>query len=207
MFAGIGGIELGLGAAGHHCDLLCEFDETAAKVLAARFPDVPLHSDVRTLRALPQTTELVAAGFPCQDLSQAGKTLGIEGARSGLVGEVFRLLRQRPTQFVLLENVPFMLRLARGRALDVIISELEDLGYRWAYRVVNTLAFGLPQRRERVFVLASRDEDPRDVLLADEVGEPERATEEDATCGFYWTEGVRGLGWAVNSIPTLKGAR
>jgi len=99
-----------------------------------------------------------------------------------------------------------MLQLSRGRAMEVIVASLEELGYKWAYRVTNTLAFGLPQRRERVFLLASLDEDPRDVLFADDAGEPEppKHTWRNA-CGFYWTEGIRGLGWAVNAIPTLKG--
>jgi DNA (cytosine-5)-methyltransferase 1 len=124
-----------------------------------------------------------------------------------LVGEVFRLLQSRRIPWVLLENVPFMLQLSRGRAMEVIVAEMERLGYRWAYRVVNSRAFGLPQRRERVIFLASLNEDPRDVLFADEAG----AIEDPAkplrrlACGFYWTEGIRGLGWAVDSVPTLKG--
>jgi DNA (cytosine-5)-methyltransferase 1 len=206
LFAGIGGIELGLDNAGHRTEFLCELDTGALAVLRKRFPDLDPHPDVTTLRALPSGIELLTAGFPCQDLSQAGNTVGIEGARSGLVGHVFRLLEQRRVPWVLIENVPFMLQLGRGKALDVILSELERLGYRWAYRVVNTLAFGLPQRRERVFLLASPQSDPRDVLLVDDAGEPEQIRPtRDRSFGFYWTEGIRGLGAAVDSIPTLKG--
>jgi DNA (cytosine-5)-methyltransferase 1 len=107
---------------------------------------------------------------------------------------------------VVLENVPFMLQLARGEALEVIVSALEELGYRWAYRVVDARAFGVPQRRRRVFLVASLVEDPRAVLFADERGEPpEEVRSPGSACGFYWTEGVRGLGWAVNAVPTLKG--
>ncbi len=207
LFAGIGGLELGLHRAGHTTDLLCEIEPGACSVLRARFPEIPLHDDVCTLRSLPRTTDLVVAGFPCQDLSQAGKTAGIEGSKSGLVGEVFRLLRCRRVPWVLLENVPFMLQLSRGRAMEVIVASLEALGYKWAYRVVNTQAFGLPQRRERVLMLASMDEDPRRVLFSDEApvsDDPEKDARRFA-CGFYWTEGVRGLGWAVDAVPTLKG--
>jgi DNA (cytosine-5)-methyltransferase 1 len=206
LFSGIGGIEVGLARAGHEALLLCELEPAARAVLERRFPDVPKHDDICTLRALPQGTELVVAGFPCQDLSQAGQTRGIAGARSGLVGEVFRLLRARPVPWLLLENVPFMLQLARGRALEVIVSALEDLGYKWAYRVVDARAFGLPQRRRRVFLVASLTDDPRSVLFADERGTPkEQVRDASSACGFYWTEGVRGLGWAVNAVPTLKG--
>lgn len=206
LFAGIGGIELGLSRAGHETLLLCEFDRVANEVLDARFPGLKRMIDVRDLRSLPTGTQLLVAGFPCQDLSQAGKTAGIEGARSGLVGEVFRLLQRKRVEWVLLENVSFMLQLGGGRALDLILNELERLGYKWAYRVVNSRAFGVPQRRERVYILASRTKDPRNVLFVDESGEPEdKRSFREVACGFYWTEGVRGLGWAIDSIPTLKG--
>lgn len=205
LFAGIGGLELGLGRAGHETTSLCEIDPAAAAVLRARFPAVEIMPDVTEYRDLPAGTELITAGFPCQDLSQAGKTRGIEGARSGLVGEVFRLLDTHDVPWVLLENVPFMLHLARGKALEVIIDVLEELGYKWAYRVVNSRAFGLPQRRERVYFLASRTEDPRGVLLADDAGaQSEPVWTPNVAAGFYWTEGRGGLGWAVDAVPTLK---
>lgn len=205
LFAGIGGLELGLQRAGHETTLLCEIDGIARAVLDGRFPDVNKHDDVRSLKGLPKGTDLVVGGFPCQDLSQAGKTRGIEGSRSGLVGEVFRLLRRQSVPWLVLENVPFMLQLAGGQALEVIVSALEDLGYKWAYRVVDTRAFGLPQRRRRVLFVASLDDDPRTVLFADDAGEDEPTSFDGRACGFYWTEGVRGLGWAVDAIPTLKG--
>jgi DNA (cytosine-5)-methyltransferase 1 len=207
LFAGIGGLERGLHRAGHRAVLLCENEPAASSVLRAKFADVAYHADVRVLKALPRDTTLVAAGFPCQDLSQAGQTAGIAGARSGLVGEVFRLIEHHRTPWVLLENVPFMLQLARGRAMDVIATALEALGYRWAYRVVDARAFGLPQRRRRVYLLASLEGDPRTVLFADDAGvvEEPKLNGHAVACGFYWTEGIRGLGWAVDAIPTLKG--
>lgn len=207
LFAGIGGLERGLGRAGHRTILFCENDPAAMAVLGAKFQDVPLHADVRTLSQLPCEATLVTAGFPCQDLSQAGTTRGIAGARSGLVGEVFRLIERHRTPWVLLENVPFMLQLARGEAMNVITSAFEDLGYRWAYRVIDARAFGLPQRRRRVYFLASREGDPRTVLFADDAGMPGEpgVNGNSVACGFYWTEGLRGLGWAVDAVPTLKG--
>jgi len=210
LFAGIGGIELGLRRAGHGSGLLCELDGGAAAVLEEHFAGVPLHADVRALPRLPKSIDLLTAGFPCQDLSQAGRTAGISGARSGLVQEVFRLLRARRTPWLLIENVPFMLQLGKGEALELILSELEALGYRWAYRVVNSQAFGLPQRRLRVYLLASLEEDPRTVLFADEAGAAPASRSKSKggaprACGFYWTEGIRGLGWAEDGVPTLKG--
>ncbi|NIL92135.1 putative BsuMI modification methylase subunit YdiP [Rhodococcus fascians] len=206
LFAGIGGLELGLAEAGWMTQLLCEIDPGAGAVLSARMPNVPLHTDVTTLRSLPTGTELVAAGFPCQDLSQAGRTAGITGARSGLVDEVFRLVsRRRGPRWLLMENVPFMLQLGRGAAMRHITDALEDLGYMWAYRVVDARAFGLPQRRQRVVMLASRTDDPREVLFSQDAGPLPDGDPSTAPCGFYWTEGTRGLGWAVNAVPTLKG--
>ncbi|MGQ0737079.1 MAG: DNA cytosine methyltransferase [Acidobacteriota bacterium] len=207
MFAGIGGIEFGLHQAGHQTSLLCEIDEGARRILQTRFREVLLTSDVRTLETVGRV-DLLTAGFPCQDLSQAGRTVGISGRNSGLVGHVFRLLdvtRRRGPGWLLLENVSFMLHLDRGRAMRHLVDELEARGYSWAYRVVDTRAFGLPQRRQRVIFLASRTEDPRAVLLDDDAGEDHRKQSADAWCGFYWTEGTRGLGWADDALPTLKG--
>jgi DNA (cytosine-5)-methyltransferase 1 len=204
LFAGIGGIELGLHGAGLESSFLCEIDPAAHDVLRERFPSVELTTDVRELQSLPDV-DVVAAGFPCQDLSQAGPTHGIDGARSGLVGQVFRLLERADPRWVLLENVPFMLQLDRGRAMRHLTTELGRLGFRWAYRVVDARAFGVPQRRLRVLLLASRHEDPSDVLFTEDAGEPPEPSARGRACGFYWTEGIRGLGWAVDAVPTLKG--
>jgi DNA (cytosine-5)-methyltransferase 1 len=206
LFAGIGGIELGLEQAGWETELLCELDESAKRVLAARFPGVRLESDVRRLRSLP-AVDLVAAGFPCQDLSQAGRTAGIDGTQSGLVDEVFRLIarRKRSPTWLLIENVPFMLHLDGGRAMAHLTETLEGLGFAWAYRVVDTRSFGLPQRRQRVILLASRSEDPGPVLLNQSAHSNEQTDARQFACGFYWTEGLRGLGWAIDAVPTLKG--
>lgn len=213
LFAGIGGIELGLSNAGHKTSLLCEIDPAARAVLADQFGADLLFTnaegkgDVVSLADLPADTTLVTAGFPCQDLSQAGRTRGIRGSRSGLIGQVFRLLEKNRVSWVLIENVPFMLHLAKGEALHVIIAALEDLGYRWAYRVVDSRSFGVPQRRRRVYLLASQHDDPRRVLFADEAGpvpEPTKDKWATAACGFYWTEGNTGLGWTIDGVPTLK---
>jgi DNA (cytosine-5)-methyltransferase 1 len=211
LFAGIGGIELGLHASAHETSVWCEVDDGAIAVLRDRFDiaeEDELYKDVADMLAIPADVDLVTAGFPCQDLSQAGRTAGIEGLRSGLVGHVFRLLEGRrddPPKWLLLENVPFMLSLDAGAAMRRLTDALEELGYNWAYRVVDTRAFGLPQRRRRVLLLASATEDPRGVLLAQDAGEPEPQEPYGRPCGFYWTEGLRGLGLAIDSVPTLKG--
>jgi DNA (cytosine-5)-methyltransferase 1 len=206
LFAGIGGLETGLADAGHQTVLLCEIWEPARAVLKKRISGVPCERDVCKLRSLPADVELLTAGFPCQDLSQAGLTAGIDGSRSGLIGEVFRLLDQQHVPWVILENVSFMLQLQGGRAMATLVDAFEARGYRWAYRVVNSLSF-VPQRRERVLFVATKTEvDPAMVLLVDEA-EPELQDTNlgGRAHGFYWTEGLRGLGWAVDAVPTLKG--
>lgn len=204
LFAGIGGIELGLHEAGHQSVLLCDVDEAAQRVLLDRFAGTPLVGDIRELIALPDV-DICAAGFPCQDLSQAGRTAGIQGDNSGLISEIFRLVAASDPRWLLLENVPFMLQLDRGEAMRFLTHSLEELGFRWAYRVVDARSFGIPQRRQRVLVLASRAEDPREVLFVGDEGEPTWPDPTEVACGFYWTEGLKGLGWAIDAVPTLKG--
>jgi DNA (cytosine-5)-methyltransferase 1 len=208
LFAGIGGIEAGLHRAGVATDLLCEIEPGAVGVLEEQFAGTRVHRDVTTLSARAIAgADLLTAGFPCQDLSQAGRTKGMGGDQSSLVRHVFRLLERRRVPWVLLENVPFMLQLGRGHALDAVVSELERLRYRWAYRVIDSRAFGLPQRRERVYLLAARNDDPRTVLFAgnEQPEPPDLPPPHERSHGFYWTEGGRGLGWAVDAVPTLKG--
>ncbi|QXC61725.1 DNA (cytosine-5-)-methyltransferase [Aquihabitans sp. G128] len=204
LFAGIGGIESGLARHGGRSELLCEYWQPAHHVLATQFPDVHLVEDVRDLRSLPKV-DLVSAGFPCTDLSQAGRMNGIKGEASGLVGEVFRLLKRPRAPMLMLENVRNMLVLDGGTAMRYLTDELEGLGYKWAYRLVDSRFAGVPQRRQRVIFLASRKIDPRAVLFADDAGEPADDRYADQCHGFYWTEGLRGVGWARDAVPTLKG--
>ena len=212
LFAGIGGIELGFHRAlgdAVETQLLCERWGPAQAVLAARFPGVEQHPDVRELTTLPAGVDVLAAGFPCTDLSQAGRTEGITGAQSSLVGHVFQALRlakrrRRRLPWLLIENVPNMLALDRGHAMRYLVDELEALGFRWAYRVVDSRSTGVPQRRRRVLLVASLTEDPRQVLFVDDAG-PRAADYAEDAFGFYWTEGRGGLGWAQDAVPTLKG--
>lgn len=204
LFGGIGGIELGLASAGMCCELMSEIDPFAVAVLQERFPETEVVGDIRSLRSLP-AVEIVTAGFPCNDLSQAGRRSGITGQHSGLIHEVFRLIaaRKRRPDWVLLENVPFILRLQRGRGMREVTAGLEALGYQWAYRVVDTRSFGIPQRRNRMILLASTKFDARAALLSQNEG-PKLSRRRPRSYGFYSTEGSRGVGWAEDSIPTLK---
>lgn len=212
LFAGIGGIELGMQRAlGHQVEteMFCEWWEPAQNVLKARFAGVEVHPDIRELKSLPSSVNFVTAGFPCTDLSQAGRTAGIGGVNSGLVSHLFEALRaaqssaRLPT--LMIENVPNMLALDRGKAMKYLVEQLEALGYLWAYRVVDSRFTGVPQRRRRVILIASTDMDPRDILFADDAGGRSVDDFSADAFGFYWTEGRSGLGWAQDAVPTIKG--
>ena len=212
FFAGIGGLELGFEDAGFETSMLCEFMPEAQLVLEHRFPHADLYGDIRELAAdpsfrIPHDTDVVTAGFPCQDLSPAGRMQGIKGQKSSIVKALFHLLerrkRNRPNWLVI-ENVPFMLQLDRGKAMNFVTKQIEALGYTWAYRIVDTRAFGLPHRRRRVIIVASLNNDPCRVLFADNEEPIDRQRGASTWCGFYWTEGNRGLGWTIDGVPTLK---
>lgn len=204
LFSGIAGVELGLQKSGA-ADLVafCESWASAQDVLRARFPGTAIDEDVTALEDL-RGAELVTAGFPCTDISQAGRTLGLDGLQSVLVLKVLDLVKTQRSDWLLLENVPNMLHLSRGRTMARIVEELESAGYSWAYRTVDSRFTGLAQRRRRVIILASLVQDPGAVLLAEDSG-PLAEPRAPKAFGFSWTEGNRGVGWAVGAVPTLKG--
>ena len=206
LFAGIGGIERGLvrGTGSAEAVYACEWWEPAQVVLGDRFPGVVIDGDITEVDRLPEA-EIVTGGFPCTDLSQAGRTAGLAGDQSGLVHKALELIEHHDAEWLLLENVRNMLVLHKGKAMDAITTELERMGFRWAYRLVDSRFTGVPQRRQRVFLLASREHDPRPVLFADDAGEPNPSYFRNDAYGFYWTEGLRGLGWCPDGVPTMKG--
>jgi DNA (cytosine-5)-methyltransferase 1 len=205
LFSGIGGFELAFGQAGFETDLLVEVDECAAAVLKVRFPNAELRSDVMDLIDIPKGTEILTSGFPCQNLSMAGDKSGIDGPKSGVVKKMFDLIARSRVPVVVIENVYFMLQLDSGRAMRWLVHRFEDLGYRWAYRVLDSMGFGLPQRRRRVYLIATTELDPRRVLFADDApAGPRRNADVSYPLGFYWTEGRSGIGLTVDGIPPLK---
>lgn len=190
---------------------MCDIDEAASAVLRQRFPGVPISGDIARLGKLPPV-DILTAGFPCQDLSQAGPKVGISGKRSSLVDHVFRLVeasRAKP-KWVVMENVSYMLKLDNGAAMQYLLRTIEQMGFSWAYRVLDARAFGLPQRRERVILIMSKHYDPSQALFPDGYVEPHvndavGDVDKRFDYGFYWTEGKRGLGWTRNAVPTIKG--
>jgi DNA (cytosine-5)-methyltransferase 1 len=206
LFSGIGGFELAFSQAGFSTALLAEIDPDARRVLKHRFPDVKLSNDVAALTEIGHDVSVMTAGFPCQNLSMAGDKTGIDGLKSGIVGKIFDLIDKSSIPTVVIENVYFMLQLDRGRGMRWLVEQFELQGYKWAYRVLDTIGFGLPQRRRRVYLVASREIDPRGVLFADEA--PSKLLENKpnlmSPLGFYWTEGRSGIGLTVDGIPPIK---
>lgn len=192
--------------AGFVTTFLAESDPVAQKVLTERFPDATSIGDVFEVYRPPANIEIITAGFPCQNLSMAGDKSGIGGTKSGVVQQLFKLIERSKAETIVVENVYFMLHLDSGKAMNWLLDKFEELGFQWGYRVLDTAGFGLPQRRRRVYLVASRSVDPRGVLFADETATKEKV---QPTCesplGFYWTEGRSGLGITVDGIPPLKG--
>lgn len=161
FFSGIGGIRLGLERAGHKCVGWCEFDKFARKSYEAMFNTKGEWTsvDVRTVKPYDvPTADLWTFGFPCQDISVAGKQKGLQkGERSGLFYEIMRLLAGRRQEdkpgWLLIENVKNLLSIGNGFDFARVLLELEWLGYECEWQVLNSKDFGVPQNRERVFVV------------------------------------------------------
>lgn len=151
LFAGIGGLDLGLERAGMECKWQVEIDEYGQRVLAKHWPDVRRHDDIHTWPTEDaEHVDLICGGFPCQDISYAGKGAGLDGERSGLFYELIRVVREMEPQYVLLENVAALLT----RGLDSVLGTLASIGYDAEWHCIQAADVGAPHIRDRVFVLA-----------------------------------------------------
>ena len=158
LFAGIGGLELGLEHAGMHVVGQVEIDPYCRRVLARHWPEVPRHDDVRTCvewwRSEPRPiVDLICGGFPCQDISNAGRRAGIDGERSGLWTWMRDAIRELRPRYALLENVSAVL----VRGLDVVAADLAAIGYDLQWDCIPAAAVGAPHRRDRWFGVAYAD--------------------------------------------------
>lgn len=156
LFSGIGGFDLGFEQAGMQCAWQCEIDKHARSVLATHWPGVPCIEDVRDVRRdTVAAVDLICGGFPCQDLSVAGKRAGLAGERSGLWFEFHRIIGELRPQWVVIENVPGLLSSHRGSDFAVILRGLVEFGYGVTWRILDAQYFGVAQRRRRVFIVGS----------------------------------------------------
>jgi DNA (cytosine-5)-methyltransferase 1 len=153
LFAGIGGLDLGLERAGMECAFQVEIADYPTTILERHWPDVPRFRDICDVRGdqLPRV-DVLTGGFPCQDISTAGKRAGITGARSGLWKEYLRLIQELKPQYVIAENVAALLH--RGAGFGVVLEDLATSGFNVEWQVLPAAAFGAPHLRERVFIIA-----------------------------------------------------
>jgi len=163
LFAGVGGFDLAMQRQGVKVVASVEIDKNCNQVLANHFPDATQFTDVTTVKGedlinagFTPSTGIITGGFPCQDLSVAGKRAGLAGARSGLFWEIARLVEETQTEYFILENVPGLLSSNGGKDFGVVLGTMADLGYSVGWRVLDAQHFGVPQRRRRVFVVGRR---------------------------------------------------
>jgi DNA (cytosine-5)-methyltransferase 1 len=163
LFAGVGGFDLALRNNGYDVVASVEIDKKCNEVLALHFPDTKRYTDIKEVKGkdlindgFNPTNGIITGGFPCQDLSVAGKRAGLSGSRSGLFWEAHRLLEETKSENFILENVPGLLSSNGGKDFGVVLRSLAELGYSVGWRVFNAQYFGVPQRRRRVFIVGSR---------------------------------------------------
>jgi DNA (cytosine-5)-methyltransferase 1 len=152
-------MDLGLHRAGFEHVAFCEADPYRREVLARHWPGVPVHDDVRTFTH-DGLVDCVAGGFPCQDLSVAGKRKGLAGERSGLFYDFARIADEyvRPGGVLIAENVAGLLSSNNGNDMAIVLRTFSDLGFSVGYRLVDSQFFRVPQRRRRVFIVGVRAE-------------------------------------------------
>lgn len=156
LFSGIGGFSLGLEAAGMETVAFCEFDNHARSILKKHWPETVIHEDVSKLDATEYrgTVDVVCGGFPCQDLSQAGRQAGFEGDRSSLYREMLRIIDECRPRYAIFENVAGLLTGESGRWFAQFLYDLAEIGLDAEWHCIPAGRIGAPHQRERVWVIA-----------------------------------------------------
>lgn len=156
LFSGVGGFDLGFEQAGMKCAWQVEIDKDCQSVLRKHWSETELFDDVRTVgKHNLKPVDVICGGFPCQDVSIAGKRAGLAGERSGLWSEFARIIDELEPKWVVIENVPGLLSSNRGRDFATVIRWLAERGYGVAWRILDSQYFGVAQRRRRVFIVGS----------------------------------------------------
>ena len=224
LFAGIGGFDLGFARAGYDILWQVEIDRYCQKVLAKHFPEAKRYGDIRDCgRANLVPVDVICGGFPCQDISNAGCRVGIDGDRSGLWREMYRIIGELRPRFVLVENVAALL----GRGIGRVLGDLAEIGYDAEWKIISAANVGAPHLRERVWILAHTrslrregSREPIDTGDSPTSGEGQTGDAFDVRLGDFWAiepnvgrvahgvprrvDRLRGLGNAVvPQIPEL----
>lgn len=196
-FSGIGGLEGSLAP-----KAVCEIDEECRELLSLRFPEAKQFNDIRTMDGIE--AEVIVGGWPCQDLSVAGKQAGLQGENSGLFYSFIDAANEIKAQTLIAENVTNLLRMDKGAVFFEVLIELKKRGFGYcSWRVINARQFGLPHHRNRVFLIASRDIQ-RCYSLFRDLPEIDRKTSDTKAAGFYWTAGSQSICFSKGYVPTIK---
>lgn len=212
LFSGIGGFSLGLERAGFQTVAFCEIDPWCRRVLAKHWPGVPCYDDVRQLDAARlradgiDRIDALCGGFPCQDISLAGKGAGLDGERSGLWREFRRLIGDLRPRFAFVENVGAL----RGRGLDAVLADLTALGYDAEWHAIPAAAVGAPHLRDRIWIVGhaadadgGRCQQQRQPQHRDEQGAP--GCESDGLGARGWWPGPAAADAPGRGSPQLRG--
>lgn len=180
FFSGIGGFDIGFERAGFHVTMQCEVNPFCNDILAKHWPDVLRFTDIKEVKSAEiPSSDVWVGGFPCQDVSLArmGPRDGLKGKRSGLFYKFAERISDCRPRIVVLENVPGLLSSHSGRDFAVILRTLADIGYSVGWRVLNSRYFGVPQSRQRVYIVGCyRDQrGPAEILF-----ESERSSGDDS---------------------------
>lgn len=184
--------------------LACEVDPNCQVALQRQYPDIEVWPDVRTLQ--PPAADMVVGGWPCQDLSSAGRLGGLSGSRSGLFFEMLRVAAASGAGTIVGENVPNLLNLRKGHEFKQVLRALADAGFPFiAWRILNARSFGLPQERRRLFIVASKSLSRAEALHAKIPPlQKDAAVDSKYAAGFYWTGGKRSICFSPGYVPALK---
>lgn len=149
LFSGIGGFEEGAKLAGIETLWNCEYESFQRSILSKHYNESKQYEDIRTA-IIRDRVDIISGGFPCQDISVAGKMEGIKGSRSGLWSEMYRIIREIRPGYVIIENSPALLI----RGFEQVLCDLSQIGYDAEWQCISNIAFGYPHKRERLYVIA-----------------------------------------------------
>lgn len=204
LFTGIGGFE----SAKHNPILMCEKDIHCQEFLSRKYNDIEIIDDVNTLASkknkLPKV-DVVAGGWPCQDLSVAGKQKGFNGKQSILFYKLLEIAIKSRSETIVAENVPNLLNIEEGKVFVDVLNELKNAGFcHIAWRILNTREFNIPQQRRRLFIVASKDKQIAKNLFNKVNVKISTPKNKIKVSGFYQSAGTHSICYSENFVPTIK---
>jgi DNA (cytosine-5)-methyltransferase 1 len=195
LFSGIGGFSLGLERAGMRTVAFCEIDPHAREVLKKHWPQVPIFTDVSELKKdhINENIEVIAGGFPCQDISTAGLGAGLSGSRSGLWFEYHRLIEEIRPRYAIIENVSVL----RRRGLGEVLRSLAQIGYDAEWHCIPASALGAPHQRDRIWIMAY----PHSAQCKGSRLSSRTYAQYADACSAGWWETEPSVGRVANGVP------